>query len=29
VTQLDATTFVAPAWRARVDGWGNLVLERA
>jgi N-methylhydantoinase A/oxoprolinase/acetone carboxylase beta subunit len=29
VTQLDATTFVAPGWRARVDGWGNLVLERA
>ncbi|HTW84005.1 MAG TPA: hydantoinase/oxoprolinase family protein [Candidatus Sulfotelmatobacter sp.] len=28
VEQYDATTYVAPAWRARVDGYGNLVLER-
>ncbi len=29
VTQLDTTTLVAPGWRAVVDAWGNLVLERA
>jgi N-methylhydantoinase A len=28
VEQYDATTYVAPGWRARVDGFGNLVLER-
>jgi N-methylhydantoinase A len=28
VEQYDATTYVAPAWRARVDGYDNLVLER-
>jgi N-methylhydantoinase A len=28
IEQYDATTYVAPAWRARVDGFGNLVLER-
>jgi len=27
VEQYDATTYVAPAWDARVDGFGNLVLE--
>jgi N-methylhydantoinase A len=27
VEQYDATTFVAPRWSARVDGFGNLVLE--
>jgi N-methylhydantoinase A len=29
VEQYDATTYVAPAWSARVDGFGNLVLEHA
>ncbi|MSP21696.1 MAG: hydantoinase/oxoprolinase family protein [Dehalococcoidia bacterium] len=29
VTQLDTTTMVAPDWRAVVDAWGNLLLERA
>jgi N-methylhydantoinase A len=29
VEQYDATTYVAPGWHARVDGFGNLVLERA
>jgi N-methylhydantoinase A len=28
VEQYDATTYIAPGWRARVDGFGNLVLER-
>lgn len=28
VTQLDTTTLVARGWRAAVDAWGNLVLER-
>ena len=28
VEQFDATTIVNPGWRARVDGWRNLVLER-
>ncbi len=28
VTEYSATTVVLPAWRARVDAWGNLVLER-
>jgi N-methylhydantoinase A len=28
VEQYDATTYVAPGWRARVDGVGNLVMER-
>ena len=27
VEQYDATTYVAPAWNAHVDGFGNLVLE--
>jgi N-methylhydantoinase A len=27
VEQYDATTYVAPAWSARVDGYGNLVME--
>ena len=29
VEQYDATTYIAPAWSARVDGFGNLVLEHA
>lgn len=29
IEQYDATTFVAPQWRARVDGAGNLHLEHA
>jgi len=29
VEQYDATTYVAPAWSARADGFGNLVLEHA
>ena len=29
VEQYDATTYVAPPWSARVDGFGNLVLEHA
>jgi N-methylhydantoinase A len=29
VEQYDATTYVAPGWRARVDGFTNLVLEFA
>ena len=29
VEQYDATTYVAPAWSARVDGFGNLALEHA
>ncbi len=29
VEQYDATTYVAPAWSARVDAFGNLVLEQA
>jgi N-methylhydantoinase A len=29
VEQLDATTVVPPGWRGRVDGLGNLVLDRA
>jgi N-methylhydantoinase A len=29
VTQVDTTTLVAPGWRALVDRWGNLLLERA
>jgi N-methylhydantoinase A len=28
ITQLDATTFLPPGWRARVDPAGNLLLER-
>ena len=28
VVQEDATTVVAPAWRARVDAWSNLMCER-
>jgi N-methylhydantoinase A len=28
VEQYDATTYVAPGWRAHTDGFGNLVLER-
>jgi N-methylhydantoinase A len=28
ITQGDATTYVPAGWRARVDGFGNLVLER-
>ncbi len=28
VTQLDATTFIAPGWAAHVDAFRNLVLER-
>jgi N-methylhydantoinase A len=28
VTEYSATTVVPPAWRARVDGWSNLILER-
>ena len=29
VEQYDATTYVAPGWAARVDGFGNLVMEHA
>jgi N-methylhydantoinase A len=29
VEQYDATTYVAPSWSARVDGFGNLVMEHA
>ena len=29
VEQYDATTYVAPGWTARVDGFGNLVMEHA
>ena len=29
VEQYDATTYVAPRWSARVDPFGNLVLEHA
>jgi len=28
VAQMDATTVIPPGWRARVDGYGNLVVER-
>jgi N-methylhydantoinase A len=28
VTQLDTTTLIAPGWRADVDAWGNLLLEK-
>jgi len=28
IEQYDATTYVAPGWDARIDGFGNLVLER-
>ena len=28
VFQFDTTTVVPPGWVARVDGWGNLVIER-
>ncbi|MFN3973764.1 MAG: hydantoinase/oxoprolinase family protein [Dehalococcoidia bacterium] len=28
VLQMDATTVVPPGWKARVDGYGNLVVER-
>ena len=27
IEQYDATTYVAPRWNARIDGFGNLVLE--
>jgi len=29
VFQLDSTTYVPPGWRARIDGYMNLLLERA
>jgi N-methylhydantoinase A len=29
VRQMDSTTFVSPSWAARVDGYRNLVLEKA
>ena len=29
VFQMDSTTYLPSGWRARVDGYGNLVLERA
>jgi N-methylhydantoinase A len=29
VEQYDATTYVAPSWSARIDGFGNLVMEHA
>ena len=29
VFQMDSTTLVPPEWRARVDEFGNLVLERS
>jgi N-methylhydantoinase A len=28
IEQYDATTYVGPGWHARVDGFGNLVMER-
>jgi N-methylhydantoinase A len=28
VEQYDATTYVAPGWHTRVDGYANLMLER-
>jgi N-methylhydantoinase A len=28
IEQYDATTYVAPGWNARVDGFGNVVMER-
>ena len=28
IEQYDATTYVAPGWHARVDGFGNLMMER-
>ena len=28
VTEYSATTVVPPHWRVRVDGWGNLILEK-
>jgi N-methylhydantoinase A len=27
VAQMDSTTLVAPGWRARVDGMGNLIIK--
>ena len=27
IEQYDATTYVAPGWRAQVDGFANVVLE--
>jgi N-methylhydantoinase A/oxoprolinase/acetone carboxylase beta subunit len=29
VVQMDSTHYIAPGWRARVDGYHNLILERA
>lgn len=29
VCQMDATTLIPPGWQGRVDGFGNLVLERS
>jgi N-methylhydantoinase A len=28
IEQYDATTYVGPGWHARIDGFGNLVMER-
>ena len=28
IFQLDSTVFVAPNWKAQVDGYGNLIIER-
>jgi N-methylhydantoinase A len=28
IFQLDSTTYLAPGWRARVDGYHNLILEQ-
>ncbi|MGC8782261.1 MAG: hypothetical protein ACP5UQ_15475 [Anaerolineae bacterium] len=28
IVQEDATTVIPPGWRARVDGWLNLICER-
>jgi N-methylhydantoinase A/oxoprolinase/acetone carboxylase beta subunit len=27
ITETTATTWISPGWQARVDHWGNLVLE--
>ena len=28
VEQFDATTVIPPSWKAQVDGWRNLILQR-
>jgi N-methylhydantoinase A len=29
ISEYSATTYLAPGWRAKVDVWGNLILERS